>query len=452
MQIEKIGNSYLTSMPGGVALVEFKGAKKTPVTGGNNGKEIRIPYGDAPESSSVAIWSWGDNNLLPQEREQLVQENNIVGELISTKQTVTVGAGYQFYRLRYEDGEEIKDLVEEPQWFRELRERMDVEDYMDTASKNLFIHANIFTEFLRSRDGKIFSMECLESRHTRAELQNELGFILNFYWCGNWELYRGRRQRYQVMRSPAYNMNEAKPQGKFVLHVGDKLLTDDYYCIPAWWGGRKWVEAANKIPVFHNANLDNGYFLRVQVEMPKDYFSDYRAMSQARTEEEMKSLATREDEARREFIKKVNGFLSGEGNAGRALFTEYELNKQLGKEFPGIKFNKIEINPMDEAMLKLFERSNDAVISGQGVHPALAAIQTQGKLSSGSEIRNANAMFIAVKTPKPRRLLLKALNLVKRINGRAEEQDVHIGFRDIEVTNLDENKAGMREASITLTD
>jgi len=456
MQPQKQKQSeHVITGPHHVALVEINSAYSPPVTpdtpdvGGNCGKETRLNYGEGQAAQSALIWSWGKNNLLPNEREQLVMENNILGELISTKQTVSVGAGLLYYRLSYQDGKEVKELVEEPTWLRELRDRMDLEDYFDLASKNLFMHANIFTEFIRDKSGKIFSIECLEGRHTRAGIQNPLGYIEDYFWCGNWK-ERNKQEKFPIQHTPAYNMREDRPQPKFIYHVGDKLLTDDYYCIPSWWGGRKWIEAANKIPKFHNSNLDNGYFLRMQVEMPKDYFSDMMSMAQAKSEEERKTLAGREDQARQEFIKKVNSFLSGEGSTGRAIFTEYDLDKRLNKEFPGIKFNKIEINPLDEAMLKLFERSNEAVISGQGVHPALAAIQTQGKLSSGSEIRNANSMFIAVKTPKPRRLLLKALNLLKRINAPENERDILIGFRDIEVTNLDENKAGRQEETYTM--
>lgn len=426
--------------------------QRTPWMGGNNGRLIKVTYDDDQHE----MWSWGDDNLLPQQREHLVQENNIVGELLATKQQVTLGAGLMFYRIRYDQGKEIKEEVEKPVWFRELENRMDIDDYLDTASKNLFIHANVFTEFVRSRDNKVFSIECLEARHTRAAKQDKRGYVNQFYWCGNWGVVMGRsraisqgtKEDFPIMRTAAYNRDETKPQAKFVLHTCDKLLTDDYYAIPTWWGGRKWVEMANKIPVFHIANLDNGYTIRYHIEMPKDYFTDSRAMSLAKTEVERRTLAQREDEARSQFIQKVNALLAGESNAGRALFTEYELNKQMGKDYPGIKITAIQSDIKDEALLKLFERSNEANISGQGVHPALASIQTQGKLSSGSEIRNANAMFTAIKTPKPRRILTKALNLVRAINASAGEQNIHIGFKDITITNLDENPAGMQESFV----
>jgi hypothetical protein len=437
-------NTYL--LPGSAALLSF--SNPTPsVTdrAGNGGKEMQITVG---ETGLAKIWTWGKNNLLPQDREALVLDNNIVPELMATKRDITVGGGLMCYRERFEDGKRIIEEVPIPPaaqaWFDALSDRnggQDIEAYLLKSCRNLIYHSNTFSEFVRERGGGIFSMAAMECRHLRPEKMTKTGAVKNWFWSGNWKEYR--KEEYRPYAIPAY-INEARKQSKFIMHCMDDVLSDEYLGIPTWWGGRAWIECANAIPIFHIQNLRNGYTIRWHIEIPKDYFWDYTAASMSLKEKE--DAKSKEAAAKQEFLKKLNMFLAGYEQAGRALITEYELNKQMGKDFPGIKVTALNVDLKDKALLDLFEKSNDANISAQGIHPTLAAIQTQGKLSSGSEIRNAFAMYVAIKTPVKRAILLKPINYVHRVNKWGE--GIKWGFRDIEITNLDENPAGQQTVAV----
>lgn len=420
-----------------------------PVFGGNDGYEKQITWG---KDGSAKIWRWGSDNLLPDQREALVQENNLVHELVATKMAVVAGARRFFYEEDFAEGELRRIEVDVPGWWQELEEstyrltRMGFDELFDCALKNLFFHANSLVEFVRNRAGQVTSMEAWECVHARAEKQNARGYVENWYWCGDWSKQNSDREDYPTMVTPAYNYNEEAKQPKFVLHILDGLLHDGVYGIPGWWGSRKWVATSNKIPMFHESNIDNGYFIKLHVEMPKDYFADKQSLAMARSEQELKEYSDRESDARRQFMKKVNDLFTGaEGN--KVLFTEYEIDRQLKAEFPGIKIKVLETNKADESMLKLFNSANEAVISAQGVHPSLASIQTQGKLSSGSELRNALNVYTAIKAPRYRRMLCKIYDVARRIN--APGSRVKMGWKDIEVTNLDENPMGMEQVDLT---
>lgn len=408
---------------------------------GNSGKAMKIAYGN---DQTAEIWSWGSNNLLPQEREALVLDNNIVPELIATKRDITVGGGLFCFREKFvQDGDKMKRVIEEverPAMAQEFFDRVDMTAYLLKSCRNLLFHANTFTEYVRDMRGLIASIQATECRHTRPERQDNIGMIRNWYLSGNWKEYR--KAEFSPRRVPNYLGEDAR-QRKFILHCLDDLLSDEYLGIPTWWGDRAWIECANAIPIFHINNLRNGYTIRWHIQVPKDYFYDNTAMQQTQTQ---KDAAKRKvSESRQEFLKTLNEFLAGYEQAGRALVTDYEVNKQLGKEYPGIKVTALTVDLKDKALLDLFERSNDANISAQGIHPTLAAIQTQGKLSSGSEIRNAFNMYVAIKTPVKRAILLKPIELVHRVNGWGE--GVKWGFRDIEITTLDENPTGKQDNS-----
>ena len=94
-------------LPGSASLLTFSDrSTSTPnVTNraGNGGKEMTVPIGNSVEK----IWTWGTNNLLPQQREALVLDNNIVPELMGTKRDITVGGGLMYYTERFENGKRI---------------------------------------------------------------------------------------------------------------------------------------------------------------------------------------------------------------------------------------------------------------------------------------------------------------------------------------------------------
>lgn len=430
-------NAYI--LPGSGTVVTFnRGVKpaSTAADSGNAGIEIKI----STDKGGFEIWRWGKRNNLPTEREMVVQDNNIMGELLATKRDITLGSGLQCYRESYQDGQRVLTPVEHPVAAKAFFDKLKVPIHrqLNTIARNLVFHANYFVEYIRLGT-EIVSMKAQECRNWRPEVMDDNGEINNYVFSGNWPKYS--EKKYQPKVVPAYKGEEAR-QRRFVLHVADDLLNDEYLGIPRWWGGRTWIEVANTIPVFHLNNVRNGYAIRWHIEIPKDYFYDYSASMQ--TADGRKSAADKEKSAKETFLKTLNSFLAGEEQAGRALVTDYEINKQLGKEFPGIKVTALNPDLKDEALLKLFDKSNEANMSGSGVHPTLAAIQTQGKLSSGSEILNAFNMYVAIKTPVARELILESINLVHKANGWGE--GLVWGFRDIQLKTQDQAPNGAAPA------
>lgn len=409
------------------------------------------------ENDSVEIMTWGKDNDLPQQRELLISENNIVPALIEKKRNLLVGSGIMPYQYRYEtqpDGSTKKSMeeVEMPPQAEEWLNRevagmyhMSNKDYLCAAAGELMKHGVFFPEFVRSKDDQVLSIEVKETKHLRAGKKNDKGRITRYYWSGFW----GKRIKTNSLETKTtvpmdIYTGEDRKQAKFILPVGDYLLNDGYYPIPTWWGSWEWVELANQIPQFHKSNLQNSYNLRWHIQIPVDYFFDYEKYNAATTEVEKQEVMKSAAEREKAFMNDINKFLAGLNNVGRTVFTKYELDKALGKEYPGIKIEALQYDLKDEALLKLFDKANTAQITSQGLHPTLANIETQGRLSSGTEMRNALLMWLIINTPGARAMILKPLELVKKINGWPA--DVHYCIRDYELTALSENGAGMQQS------
>ena len=431
----------------GQAVVSFTGQLADDF---DKGKLAPVAKPDG--SGTVDIMWWGKDNDLPQQRELLVSDNNIVPALIERKRNIITGNGYFAYKKRLEkqaDGtvKTIQEEVEIPPAAMDFFEAVDLDKYFADAAGELMKHCLLLPEMIRNKGGQIIGLEIKECKYMRAARKDIDGRVKKWYWSGFWGKQSAansiiRKEDRKTVEIPVYAGEEAR-QKKFVLPMGDYLFNDGYYPIPSWWGGWEWIELANGIPAFHKSNLLNGYNIRWHVEMPADYFLDYEAYNGAVDSETKSIVLNTAKEKEQEFLDTLNELLAGPANAGRTILTKYELDKGLGKEYPGIKIKALDYDMKDEALLKLFDKSNTANISAQGIHPTLANIETQGKLSSGTEIRNAYLMWLIINTYQPRRKMLKAIDLVKRVNGWPAE--IFYGIRDFELTALSEDKSGMQK-------
>lgn len=402
----------------------------------------------------IEIMTWGKDNNLPQVREELVTGNNIVPALIERKRNILTGSGLMAFEKRYEkqpDGsmrkviEEVQMPTESEEWFagNGWTNGANFFDYLDDASGELVKHSLLIPEVVRLKGGKIGSVEVKECKYMRAGKKNA-GRIEQWYWSGHWgkNLRGSQIEEKKTVPIPVYKGEDAK-QAKFILTMGDFLFNDGYYPIPTWWGSKDWIEMANGIAPFHKANLTNGYNIRWHVKMPAQYFLDYeKYQACVKGSDEEKQLLKDAEDKKQAFMDDVNEYLAGVANAGRALFTEFVV-EEAGKVWPGIEIIPLNYDMKDEALLKLFELSQKTSMAAQGVHPTLANIETQGRLSSGTEIRNAFLMWLIINTEKPRRHMLAVLDLVKKANGWPT--NVFYGIRDYELSALATDPSGMQE-------
>ncbi len=440
-----IGEQYMVS---GNAAVVF-----STVVPGNAQNDIGKPEKKAIGGQSVEYIAWGTNNNLPYYREEVATGNNIVGSLIRRKRDIVCGQGWYAYRERYEDDgsgmmKRIVDEVPMPdgatRFFGQFREE---------AKKivgELMKHELCAVEFIRNRDGiGLNSVNATETKYIRAAPKIK-GKIKTWLWSNAWT--EGQRRQLKmsdqvVQRMETYNgiPSGSGQQAGFVLALSDDLFNDGYYPIPAWWGGRHWVELSNIIPIFHLNNLKNMSAPRWLLIIPHDYFLDYEKYNQA-TDEGAKAEVLKDAQAKKQaFVSDFNDLVTGVENTGKTLTIESIREEMMGKaEEKRIHVEPLLIDLRDEALIKLYESSNVANISAQGLHPTLANIETQGRLSSGTEIRNAFLMWLVIAAPAYRDHLMRVVNTVKAIEAWAP--DIHYAIRDAELTTLAENPGGVKQS------
>jgi hypothetical protein len=411
------------------------------------GNQYVVSFGTLP-ANNISKYSnadgyhyhtWGSDNKLPTNREIVLMDNNIVGEMISTKRSLILGLGLQPYKTIYRDGKKYREPVSIPTQIADwIESSMLKEKYLDEAANQLLKHANIFVGLLPERNStnikSLMTYKCTDIRVGH----NDFGRPVRNYIYKDW----GNTQRDKKTTPISIPKYVPGIRSESMIHTMDMLFNNGVYAHPAYWGGSEWLELSNRIPKYHLANIDNGYAIRFHIEIPKDAFLDSFKYQQAEMNNDMDAMnqCHNESKARRqEFIDSMNKFLSGSDNAGRAIYTFFEYNEDA-KKIDGVTITPITYDSKDKDLLDLFEKSNDANISAQGIHPSIANIQTQGKMSSGNEIRNSIETFVKIKAGMPRSLILKPILKAFEINGF--DTSLEWGFEDVVLETLDESPSG----------
>jgi hypothetical protein len=394
---------------------------------------------------------WGNDNNLPDEREMILGDNNIVPQIIRAKRDIIIGGGMYCYKERYErhNGEQKRFIDEQkmPAIFQDfIEESEELYGGIEELSNDFLKHGNYFAELGRHIDGTPKYIKPQLSRHVRAEKQDNTGKVPRYWLYGGWGKVNSTQklsETKKLVSIPAYDRTKKQPQS--LLQGADKLLGGPYYYDPHYAGSHTWMKVANLIPEFHLGNLENGFNIRYLIRVPEDYF--LRSLSEEKRKDTDK-VRGHIAAAKKQFKDKLNEFLAGAKNAGRGLIVTKHIYKSMQKEWPELDIQPLEVDLKDEAMLKLFESSNQASTSAHGIPPVLAGLATGAKMTSGNEIRNLYNFWQITATPIPRKILLKPWYWAWKgleIDKIPGNDGVKLGFRNIELTTTDKNPNGTNE-------
>lgn len=413
---------------GGQVAVMFEHARKKTVMG---------TYTAGTNEHQIVFW--GQRNNLPDEREALIANNNFAPQIIRAKRDIIIGGGLICYKEHYDNKEKVIEEVEMPAQFEDFVEANEEQfGGLHEMCGSLLMHGQYYVELIRNGKGEPQFIKPQLARHVRAEKQNKHGRIPNYWLYGGWSNVASQQRLSEVtnMQSiPAFDYTTT--QNHALYQGADRLLGGPYYYDPHYAGSTAWLKVANLIPQFHLGNLQNGFNIRYLIKVPEDYFMRSLSDAQRKDTEKVKQHLR---SAKHNFKTKLNSFLQGAENAGRGLIVTKHIYKHIQREWPELEIVPLEVDLKDEAMLKLFESSNQAATSAHGIPPVLAGLATGAKMTSGSEIRNLYNFWQISATPMPRKTLLKPFKWAWK--GFELDKDIKLGFRNTELTTTDKNPTG----------
>lgn len=407
-------------LPGAQAVVEFKNVTGLDVNFG----------GDVQKLGDMQIAPWGADNLQPQKMLELVQGNHLKPQLIYTARDFLLGARLGVYERKLDTVDGRKKIILEPVIDPEIDDWLELiesDKLLRASAYNLEVSGNYFTAFSLDKSKKIGrdgmrNFDCTIARALVTPKHRPDRYALHPDWRN------AKADDVRVL--PAYDAANPVRFGDFIYHGRDFTAGQKYYDSTPWWGTRKWTELANKIPVFHMNGLENGYNIKYHIEIPEDYFDQFP------TDEE-------KEDAEKELVESMNSMLAGVENVDKAFVSKFGFDS-TGKARQGWKITPIENKMSDTAYESVNQQANVAQVSGHGIDPSLASIDTGSKFGgSGSEKRISYQLHIALRTPNKRKILLEQFNVAKNIMGFKKEYV--FGFEDIEITTLAESSSGKKD-------
>lgn len=455
------------------------------------GKGTAVPVTKLQNTLDVAYW--GEDNRFPQNIEQQMAYCGIGKAALDWKARALYGNGIIPGRIvDYED--EGKKEVFEP-LKPSSAEGKTIYKYLDAPQTLRFFleylqdwtwFSNCFPEAIFSLDGKSITgwvhQESCDSRYKQMNDKGEISHVfLSKLWGLNSDQYAKFDPKKRVKGLVENRTEPIEVDNEFVkqLHcidmynalestkaIGEKLVAakgvtgfksailpvnypsvnKSYYQVPYWDGARLsgWVEIASKIPGMLRTLYNKAFKIKYHIQVPETYFQ--RTVGP----DKWASMNAKERvEYRRQLLRQMDDFLSGEENAYKTFLNVFDVDPVTKAEYGLIKIEPVEdkVN-LDKELLTQSAADVEILIAMQ-VHPTLFSAGMTGSMfrsggGSGSDIREAFLVYNALLNLE-RKVLLEPLNLMRDYNrevGGISEwaEDITFRFRDTVLTTLDKGK------------
>jgi len=390
-----------------------------------------------PESSRK-IWApWGSDDKRPATILEKVEKNVVASSGLQWLCEAFYGEGLITYERRIEGNREIIIPREFPE-VKDFFKYCDITEYMEESIYDFIYFKNIFPEMYFGR-GKyaetIVNLSNKEAAFSRWGVMNKkTRKIDRFYYSAD---FPGARQE-QINQVPVWDKKRPTAFPKFIYRVRFASPGRTYYAKPAWHSviDSGWLDVSNNIPKLKQSLLKNAMSLRYHIRIPKNYWSD-------KYKDYDKLTPDRQKEIRQEELEQMNEFLTGVENAGKAFISHYGIDKRTGNEIPGWEILKVDTSIPDGTLTTDQSEANAMILFALNIDPTLKGAglpNNKQSAGSGSDKREAKLIFTS-QLGMMRSRFLSPLYFIKQFNGWDEK--IEFGFRDIVLTTLDKNPAGI---------
>lgn len=207
------------------------------------------------------------------------------------------------------------------------------------------------------------------------------------YWVSDgWE----NVQKYPPVLYDGFSTVNKKKRSQ-ILYVKEYRPGNEWYAIPEYISGIKYIELEWEISNWHLNNVKNGFAPSMHVNFPIGQPSNEEAF---------------------EIIKRLKNQYQGSEMAGNVVVTFSDTPEGA------VTFDPIELNASDSRFLMLNDATTDGILKAHRVvDPELFGIQTPGSLGTRANLMESLEIFQVQYINPKQRLIEKTFNWLKRING-----------------------------------
>lgn len=394
--------------------------------GGDDGKMFVAPP-FINTDFSAATWSrWGDNNLLPLEMADHIENCGVLNAALDAKARISVGKGLQPFLLTNinADGKEDLEWVSDS----EVQDWLEANEIFDFSFDSSFDSNgygwNTGSLILNTKRDYVNRIRRIDVATARLQKMNNRSIINSIILCNDWKRAGGVFNPDLMVQIPALQegneLNDLSSRGsgfEYAFINRKRRNARLYYSTPLWYAARAWVKVARSVPAFKNAMFSNQITIKYIITISEKYWESVYG-------DEWNSEDSYDQKKKESIVNKkydeIDKWLTGEEKAYKSLSSGSYYDDVSQKEIPFIHIEVIDDKVKDGKLLPESSAANSEILFAIAMNPALiGAGQPGGPYSNnagGSNIRESYLIQLMLLEAE-RRDNTGILNLVKRFNG-----------------------------------
>ncbi len=321
-------------------------------------------------------YTFGDDNLYPQQLNNIYHSCGLHQSILDFKKLLTVGNGFSADTSTLNERQKLA--------YHALK--LQLEDIMNGVAQDYFIHATVALELIFNDDHtKVIKVNRLPGESLRIENVDGRMKPLSFFYSYDWT----QLSKYPKVRLPKYDpSNKTDKSQVFYFQVESPGM--NIYSLPSYSAGIPWCLMNAQSAVWHTANIDQSLNPSVKVDI-------YRMP--ANKEEERNTLT------------RLNQSFAGAKNAGRAIVMWHQ-NKETASDF-----TQLEPNKLDKTFLSLSDTIQREICYSHKIDPIVLGLKTPGSLGQSSEWAYSFQTFTKGVISPAQKDLERIFNNIFQING-----------------------------------
>ena len=404
------------------------------------------------DNIDTGVAMWGDNNLLPQEMADDIENTPILGAAVDGKARIAMGTGPVLMKRAGIDknGVEILELPKIDN-LNEVKDFLELNNsFMNgfATAKDLFGWGNSFTEMILTRNRqKIVGYkrhdicECRLSQKDKATRRSEFVHL-----SGDWSRYnRYSKESEHTDRVPLLDLDyplmdlQSRKSGcNFMVGIQYPLFGRQYYAPSPWFSAKKWVNIVRNIPAMKEAMFKNQMTIKYVIEVHHLIWKEINPKFDSLPDDEQKKI-------KRDYYKSIDDNLVGGDKAYKSIFTTKLFDNKKMEWVPSVTITTIDDKVKEGKLLPDSAAGNSEILFALMMNPAILNANMpggyEGGSGSGSDIREAFLVQVILQEME-RGLVSKPFEIAKRYNGWDRDLVLRYPNRLLTTTDTGANTEG----------
>ena len=323
---------------------------------------------------------WGGDNQYPKYLIDLSIKSSLHSSILKQKSMLIGGGGWSKTNLSAEAQLLLLNTFNED----------DLDELLYKIAMDVEVYGGFFLNLIwnksRTKVSEINYIDPSKVRIQPINPEDKYPQIENYWVSDGWE----KPEKFVPVLYPGFSTVNKKKRSQ-ILYVKEYRPGTEYYAIPEYISGCRWIEMEFDISNWHLNNIRNGMVPNMHINFP---------------------IGEPSNEEGEFIIKRLKGQYQGSEQAGNTVVTFSESKDDA------VTFVPIESNTSDTKFLMLNDQVTEGIIKAHRVvNPVLFGIQTPGSLGTKNEMLESLEIFQSQYTEPKQRMIEKVFNWICRING-----------------------------------